>query len=420
MSRTISIESIYQLVTDGQGATTPRSIAYRLGRDEMDPEVHAMIKSMIVSGYLRKSPLGALKAGPTQIPVPQQRRPTPGLPPPARPAPGGDVDHSRPGPSAEIPDSVLRAADAQQAAADRRLADRLAESQRQGNFVTHDMQDCCELGVWHEGLCSPPRPGQFLKAWDGAVITADREPNGYAANCSVCGYVSSDDEASWVVNQASHHYGWHNAEHAREARRCGVALTPEEAESADERERALYDRWSRMWPAPGGNGWIDWTDEPRVLPDPEGYRVLNRDGSTRAIIRPAVDGTPDWVTSRGGQKYPSRSASAHEALLAAVDGCPDPAAFRRPPPVGVPKGVEMPQQQARPVADLDPSWLTGVENEDDLVKLGKCPYQTQVGGWGSPQEYCGGERSPNEDDHPYCGPHADEIRHDRGYGGPLR
>lgn len=65
----------------------------------------------------------------------------------------------------------------------------------------------------------------------------------------------------------------------------------------------------------------------------------------------------------------------------------------------------------------DPAHLTGHDKEDPLVRAGRCPYQTGYGGWGDPYALCGKPRSPNEGDHPYCKPHAAQIRDDRGRGG---
>ncbi len=62
-------------------------------------------------------------------------------------------------------------------------------------------------------------------------------------------------------------------------------------------------------------------------------------------------------------------------------------------------------------------WLTGVEAEDGMVERGRCPYQTGSGGWGDPYALCGADRSAHEGDWPYCGPHAAQVRCDRGRGG---
>jgi hypothetical protein len=53
-------------------------------------------------------------------------------------------------------------------------------------------------------------------AVDGAVITVDRGTNGWALNCTVCGYVMSEpDDERYVDEQAAHHEGWHEAEYQR-------------------------------------------------------------------------------------------------------------------------------------------------------------------------------------------------------------
>ena len=219
-----------------------------------------------------------------------------------------------------------------------------------------------------------------------------------------------------MSGEASHHHGWHNAEHAREKLLRGEPVTGDQLEAAAAREQELAGRWSSMWPTPAGPGWVDWADEPRVIPTRRGYQVLNRDGSIGSQIFRANDGTPAWIRRTPTGQH--RAPSAHQALLDAVDGQPDPAALRRPAPAGVPQGVQT-TPVPQPNVDYNPEWLTGVKAEDDLVKLGKCPFQEETAGWGQTERFCGGERSPHEADHPFCGPHANDIRADRGYGGPV-
>jgi hypothetical protein len=57
-------------------------------------------------------------------------------------------------------------------------------------------------------------------AVDGAVVSVDSEPSGWAVNCTVCGYVCSDpDDERWIEDQAEHHEGWHETEYEREKSR---------------------------------------------------------------------------------------------------------------------------------------------------------------------------------------------------------
>lgn len=59
-----------------------------------------------------------------------------------------------------------------------------------------------------------------LTAVDGAIITVDKESDtSYALNCTVCGYVTSDEEQRYVEETAAHHEGWHEAEYERERAR---------------------------------------------------------------------------------------------------------------------------------------------------------------------------------------------------------
>jgi hypothetical protein len=55
------------------------------------------------------------------------------------------------------------------------------------------------------------------EAVDGAVVTVDREPHGFAINCTQCGFVMGSPSDDGLLDQdAEHHAGWHDAEHARE------------------------------------------------------------------------------------------------------------------------------------------------------------------------------------------------------------
>ncbi len=151
---------------------------------------------------------------------------------------------------------------------------------------------------------------------------------------------------------------------------------------------------------------VDWSADPRVHPDGDGYRVRGY------LSRPDGRGGDGWIRyGQGGSRVPYDSA--HEALLATVGGQPDPAAIRARP-----AGV-VPGAAAAPAFDgyVDPDWMTGHPQEDRLVRSGQCPYQTEVGGWGQREAYCERPRSPHEGDWPYCRPHASDIRHDRGRGG---
>lgn len=89
MPQSISIDDIYAVVTGardpyvGGQATTYRGIARRLGRDEMDPEVHELIRSMAVAGYIKQNPLGGFGRGPTPDAAGRRQLAAPGV----RPAP---------------------------------------------------------------------------------------------------------------------------------------------------------------------------------------------------------------------------------------------------------------------------------------------------------------------------------------------
>lgn len=376
----ITMESVYAVVAGTaepqDNYVTDRShlasgIARRMGYAETDPRVHALIKSMAVSGYIKQNPLGAYYPGPT--PLPERRE-------------------------------LFTKDDASRMIRDIGL---MAAARSMGNGCYNAGQP---RGEGRPPASGVPFPGQRQPDYDrNDRCTKCRAHIGDPHNQG-CPLGGEDDAIRRRMKQHRQ---------SRQAQDDDEGLRPLGPE--DYAEPTEVTAPERMWPTPEGNGWVDWTDDPRVHPTATGYRVVVPGARGHAphvsTIKPAVDGTPDWlVRSDVGQV---RLPTSHAALLHAVFNQPDPAAIRRPAPSGVPfPDQERPAAPEREVY-YEPEWLTGHGDEDRLTKMGKCPYQTGWGGWGDPRAYCGNERSPREGDGGYCGPHADDIRHDRGYGGPV-
>lgn len=353
---------------------------------------------------------------------------------------------------------------------------RAARARSSGNLVTHEPKQACHFGLWHEGFCDPPATGQQFTALDGAVVRIVPEKTGYRVDCSTCGYVMSGSaaETDFIAGEASTHVGWHTDEESVRLARLGGA-TPQQRAAAAERMNVLNARWMRKWPLPDGRGWVDWSADPRVVATPAGYEVT-KDWRTVSIC-PAYDGSPDWIATEDTTTVDRRYSSYHAALLGETGeihpdairtlegpytrrdiynlvangattraelahqlGIQDGPALRHlitamkrdgqlrrvdglllagNPPRQGPSGVPFPgDAPGRAPVHVEPRWLTGVEHEDTLTRMGKCPYQTGSGGWGDPLDHCGADRIGDPADGPFCGPHAQEIR-DQG-GDPAR
>lgn len=351
----VSPEAIIRVITE-QNVHRPMSISEELGRDPRDQEVFSLLNSMTVSGYLTRSPLGALTVGPNRIPATRKvgggcerpRATATNTRPPARQDPSFDGMSWTP-PGQRRPVGVLPG------------------------------QPVDDRGDLEEALAADDA------AEDRGMHGDDR---------STCG-----QHRRWIedcIGDRSHanrttRYNWcslHDC--AVQECRCWPANTTGRPLPGDE-------------PTPTAEDWVDWAKDARVRSEGTkgAVRVTPHSGiGGTVLVRPTPGRKGSWTSYRPSSGSPKMFRSKHEALLDAVDGDLAPDAVRRPPPPYV-----------------DENWLTGQEDEDRLVRRGKCPYQTAWGEWGKPPTYCGGDRSKDEGDGEYCRRHAAEIRHDRGYGG---
>jgi hypothetical protein len=170
----ITIDSIHYVVSNTgftvdedrphDQSCTYRGIARRMGYDEENDRVHALIKSMTVSGFIRQNGLGAFHIGPTPLPTQRQR----------------DI------------------------AADRAFAARLDASAAAGNLTTHEPGDACSLGLWHEGRCPDRRLEEALRADDmaedrGNITPQERVTCGVhrclARDCATDPFHTTQDDA---------------------------------------------------------------------------------------------------------------------------------------------------------------------------------------------------------------------------------
>jgi hypothetical protein len=421
MRLAITAEAVYQVVSDPDysvderarnGSCTARGIAARMGYDEMEPDVHTLIRSMRIAGFIKQNALGGYEIGPTPLPAAGRAVASPraagreSVPPELTDRFGrvwahqsGDVyvhdkmawlaeqvvspSMTLPSRSAQQnpayqwcdlclrlfatagPSGVVPGAeddpDARQRAYDRAFLERLEASQAAGNLTSHDPGDACELGLWHEGPCPDVTLERQLvlddRAEDRGGDRDDMETCGvhrkWAKDC-----VSSPDHSNPILK-----YNWCDL-HSQPVQKCGcwTANLSGRPLPGDEPRHTDPD-------------WVDWALDPRTRS--EGLRGGMGVDTHRGYFRvlPHPDGRWRLEGPYGRLEYfPDR----HQGLLAAVDGDLHRDAVRRPRrrvPSGVPQGVE---------PDADDPWPGGADaagwspadvppSDEPVVRSGRRP-----------------------------------------------
>lgn len=220
-------------------------------------------------------------------------------------------------PSAVIPgadEDPYKAADRQQAAADRELVDRLAASEAAGNMVNHRPEDACSLGLWHEGPCPDAELERQLdiedRAEDRGMDPNDRD------TCSTHRKWFKDCVATdQIHSNRITRFNWCDLHRcAVHTCRCWTPNLAGRPLAGDEPHHTDED-------------WVDWILDPRVHSDglSGGLSVDTRHGIIRVLPHP--DG--QWRVEGPYSKlryFPTR----HQGMLAAVDNEVHPDAVHRP------------------------------------------------------------------------------------------